>query len=364
MIPLSLKIDPLPFGQIIIMRLNTRGNNENSSSHDAHLINKSDGKCEFDYNGISIFIHWDHPEEIDGDVIMINGSSTTARRLIRTRSGHNTLLITERCDQLCIMCSQPPKDTNYDFFEAYTVACMLAPQNATIGLSGGEPTLYKEKLFELITTVSETRPDIGFHVLTNAQHFTETDLEALRTINQQVLWGVPIYSPDTDTHDQIVGKAGAFKSLKNGLRILSLAGAQLELRTVIMRSNAPHLEALSHYIAVNVPHFSTWAIMQMENIGYGRKVWKSEFLDTSTDFSCVSKAIDLMLAKGRNVKLYNFPLCTVPDEYQPQCAISISDWKMKFLDKCSGCSQQKFCCGFFEWYKEEHGFSEISAYET
>lgn len=47
------------------------------------------------------------PNDTDGDVLLVVPEQRIAHRLIRARSQHNTLLVTERCDQLCVMCSQP-----------------------------------------------------------------------------------------------------------------------------------------------------------------------------------------------------------------------------------------------------------------
>src|SRR5262249_20050957 len=89
-------------------------------------------------------------QALDGDRVLIDPARGAAERLIRGSSKHNSLLITERCDQLCVMCSQPPKKTHIDRFKYFEQACLLAPPGAVIGASGGEPTLYKDELFDLI----------------------------------------------------------------------------------------------------------------------------------------------------------------------------------------------------------------------
>lgn len=359
MIPLTIKIDPLPFEETIIVRLNSSYDNRQVTEYDAILIDSSSGRCEFDFNGFSISFYWDDPSTIDGDIVMIRGGRLTANRIIRANSRHNTILITERCDQLCIMCSQPPKEKSFNFFDAYYLACILSPKNSVIGISGGEPTLYKAELFEMMSTVAERRPDISFHVLTNAQHFTECDQSQLEKLSKNVLWGVPIYSAESHLHNKIVGKEGAFLNLLRGLRILASTGSNVELRTVVMRSNADALERLGDYISRRFPFSSVWAIMQMENIGFGKKVWQQEFFDSSTLFSRISTAIDIMLARGKSVALYNFPTCTVPTEYRYLCVDSVSDWKKKWIEPCYGCRQQKSCCGFFQWYDHSDGFARI-----
>jgi hypothetical protein len=55
------------------------------------------------------------------------------------------------------------------------------------------------------------------------------------------------------------------------LRFLCGAGAQIELRTVLMKRNAPGLTALARFIATTLPFIQTWAIMQLESIGYAQQ---------------------------------------------------------------------------------------------
>src|SRR3546814_18001740 len=78
------------------------------------------------------------------------------------------------------MCSQPPRKTHVDRFARLTHAGLLAPPNLVIGITGGEPTLYKHELFALVAQELTIRPDLEFHILTNAQHFDEGDIPRLR----------------------------------------------------------------------------------------------------------------------------------------------------------------------------------------
>jgi hypothetical protein len=45
----------------------------------------------------------------DGDVLGIHPQSGRVRVLYRRSSRHNFFLVTERCNNYCLMCSQPPK---------------------------------------------------------------------------------------------------------------------------------------------------------------------------------------------------------------------------------------------------------------
>jgi His-Xaa-Ser system radical SAM maturase HxsC len=298
--------------------------------------------------------------EADGDVLLVVPRQGLAHRLVRAASTHNTFLITERCDQLCVMCSQPPKQHHTDLFQQFETAALLAPLNSTIGISGGEPTLFKKQLLAMLVAVLNERPDIHFHVLTNAQHFENDDLATLKVLSKGgVLWGIPLYSPFAFQHDEIVGKGGAFARLFQSFSVLAKAGAAIELRTVAMKPNVETLPLLANTITRRLPWISAWAIMQLENIGYGRKNWDGLFFDNSAEFSSIGRALDIAHARGIDAQLYNFPLCTVPEEYRKYAPSTISDWKRKYLGTCTECSIRSRCGGFFEWYSEARGFARV-----
>lgn len=362
MISLQLRSAPLPISEPLVMRLNSsKATNRNEHcDRDAHLIDFDGQTAEYDFRGFSIYVDCQNPEELDGDVVMLTPGRNILHRLIRKASAHNTLLITEQCDQKCIMCSQPPKEFHVDLFDAFFEAILLAPPDTTIGLSGGEPMLHKVRLFEFLAKANSARPDLRFHVLTNGQHFVPSDFAALKKIDlSTVLWGIPVFAADPDVHDKIVAKCGAHTRLHESLALLGSIGADIELRTVVMRSNVDGFPQLATHLATHVPYAHFWAIMQMENIGYARMNWDTEFFDNSNNFSPIGHAISLAVAKGLETTLYNFPLCTVPEPYRRFSVRSISDWKQKYLPHCERCNLRTSCGGFFQWYPDAKGFSEI-----
>jgi His-Xaa-Ser system radical SAM maturase HxsC len=363
MIPLRLKIETDAVDPYVVRLRSIEGMPEpphNLGFLDAELETADGEKALFAGATGNLRVFGVDPSELDGDVIFVVPSRKTAHRLIRANSLHNTLLITERCDQLCVMCSQPPKKQHVDMFPFFETAVLLAPENSTIGLSGGEPTLFKSELFDFLRATMERRRDIDFHVLTNAQHFDRADLAKLRDLDlSRILWGIPVYSSDSAIHDHIVRKPGAFDQVRNNLSVLCEAGAKIELRTVLMKPNAPGLLDLAKFVAVAVPFIDAWAIMQLENIGYGRQNWDSLFFDSSLGFELVGRALDFSVSRGINTKLYNFPLCTVPSEYRPFARSTISDWKRAYVEACADCSLQNECGGFFEWHPKAHGYGRF-----
>jgi len=294
------------------------------------------------------------PDELDGDVVVVDPATGRAERLLRAASAHNTLLVTERCDQLCVMCSQPPKKTHHDRFAQFELACLLAERGQVIGISGGEPTLYKEELLGMIERVLEARDDLAFHVLTNAQHFTDADITRLRDPRfQRVTWGVPLYAADAPLHDHIVGKDGAFRQLEDGFVRLMLSGARVELRTVLLADNVDALQDLARYVAARLRFIAAWSIMQLEHIGFARNRWRHLYVDHANRFAPIAAALDIAQLHGLPVRLFNFPRCTVPENYRHLAAASISDWKRKYAPACADCREQRDCTGFFAWHPDE-----------
>ena len=294
------------------------------------------------------------PTTLDGDVVLVDPLRGNVERVLRVSSTHNTLLVTERCDQLCVMCSQPPKKTHVDRFDLLEEACLLSGEGALIGVSGGEPTLYKERLLTMLERVLSARPDLGFHVLTNGQHFEDGDVDRLaQPAYRRVSWGVPLYAAEPELHDRIVGKDGAFELLEAGLARLALAGARVELRTVILTDNVDALPMLSSYVAARLRFVEAWSIMQLEHIGFARGRWSTLFLDHRQQFGPIAQALDHALLHGVRAQLFNFPRCTVPVTYRSLAIASISDWKRKYAPACADCRERVACSGFFEWHPDE-----------
>jgi His-Xaa-Ser system radical SAM maturase HxsC len=343
-----------------VVRLNADWVPERSRD-DAFLECAHGDTLTFDTSRGKLILHGLSLSESVGDVLLVIPQRHIAHRLIRAASTHNTLVATERCDQLCVMCSQPPKEHHTDWFSYFTAASLLAPQGACIGISGGEPTLYKEELFALFGAVQKERPDVSFHVLSNGQHFEERDIPQLRQCASQVQWGIPLYSHSADTHDGIVAKAGAFAELMESFGVLLRSAANIELRTVVMKENVRDLPALGHFTASHLPFVRQWSLMQLERIGYAKKNWQALFFDHSTDFDALGRAISIATLNGLNPRLYNFPLCTVPEQYRELAPVSISDWKRRYLAVCEGCALRSSCTGVFEWYDSNVGFERIGS---
>ena len=353
----STKIEIREFPPTLPLLVRLAAVEEDSKVPAAGLIYQDKSSAWFQLEKEIFEVRTTDVNQLLGDVVLVNPERSVGERIVRYQSTHNTLLVTEKCDQLCVMCSQPPKNYELDLFHIYRDALEYAPLNAIIGISGGESLLYKEQVFELIEQTSEQRSDLGFHILTNAQHLKHEDVPRLQKLpHERIRFAVPIYAPVATIHDEIVGKTGAFDQLLLGIENLMVAGAEIEIRTVIMRQNVDLLCDLANFISWEIPDIDHWAIMQMEYIGYAKKNWREIFYDHSQDVAPLHDAITIAEQHGITCQLYNMPLCTLPERLHNRAPRTISDWKQTYFSQCHSCSKKPDCSGVFAWAKPENSF--------
>jgi hypothetical protein len=77
----------------------------------------------------------------NGDIVGVRHPSGRFRVLYRTQSKHNSFLVTERCNNYCLMCSQPPKDINDQWIldEIKESLPLVDPGTRSLTFTGGEP---------------------------------------------------------------------------------------------------------------------------------------------------------------------------------------------------------------------------------
>jgi len=104
--------------------------------------------------------------------------------------------------------------------------------------------------------------------------------------------------------------------------------------------------------------------MQLEPMGYAKIDWSLKFVDITLTPENLEQAVLTSHASGIHTQLYNFPLCSLPENLRKYSVKSISDWKQKFLPTCEPCYAKSLCCGFFEWYERQEGYSNIGPIKT
>jgi His-Xaa-Ser system radical SAM maturase HxsC len=290
-------------------------------------------------------------ELAEGDVVLVDPTEQTVRVLYDTRSGHNAILVTERCNSQCIMCPQPPSTVTDEHRTALILRLidLMAPGPRSLALTGGEPTLLGDDLLLLIRKCLERLPDTCLHLLTNGRLFRRRAYveKCAELRHPRLTVAVPLYA-DTDTeHDRIVGRPGAFHETIEGLHNLALYGFLIEIRVVVLSLNSRRLVRLSEYLYRNLPFVAHVAFMGMETEGLAQVNLDTVWVDQYDYQDELQEACRYLWRRSVPVSIYNHQLCVLPHIVWPIARQSISTWKNIFLPVCGGCSVKLQCAGFF-----------------
>lgn len=286
----------------------------------------------------------------EGDVVRIDPNGSV-RTLYRRKSNHNTLFATERCNSLCVMCSQPPRevDDSWRVQEMLQTIALVDPDTPELGVSGGEPTLLGKGLLDVIAAARDRLPNTALHILSNGRLFRYAKLAdavgALR--HHDLMIGIPVYSDLDEQHDYVVQSRGAFEDTILGLHNLARSGVPVEIRVVIHRHTYARLESLADYIYRNLTFASHVALMGLEATGFAKVNMNDLWIDPLDYQAEVVGAAQFLRTRGMRVSIYNHPLCVVPDTVWDLCRQSISDWKNEFHPACENCAARSRCGGFF-----------------
>ena len=291
----------------------------------------------------------------DGDLVLVEPNGTI-NVLYEKESSHNSLLITGRCNCSCIMCPQPKVVTEEDkkAFNLKLIS-LMSGDTKCLGLTGGEPTLIGDALFDIIDACKKRLPKTAINLLTNAIKFEDFEYAKKLAIVQHpdLLVDIPLYS-DTDTeHNKIIGANGFYKTIK-GIYNLALFEQKVGIRVVIHRLTYQRLLQLAEFIYHNFPFLFHVAFMQMETMGLAEQNIESLWIDPFDYNSQLEKAANYLSRRDINVSIYNAQLCVLPKTLWQYARKSISTWKNIYLEECNNCDYHNICGGFFESSLTKH----------
>lgn len=279
-------------------------------------------------------------------------SDNSLKILFKNCNSDCALLVTEECNNNCLMCSQPPKK-KYDSQRSYqinsAVVSLLPSICRTVCLTGGEPTTHFIQLLQLIDNIQAKCPDSMIHILSNGRIFHQKQyaFQLSKRNSGNLLLGIPINSDVFYSHDYITQARDSFNQTLVGLYNLALFSIRIEIRVVISRLNYVRLPNIAEFIYKNFPFVEHVAFMALEYTG--NAVNNSSLLQI--DPACYQEELHEAIYKlhnwGLNVSIYNIPLCQLNPSLFNFHRKSLSKWKMKFIKECEECILIKECCGLF-----------------
>ena len=285
----------------------------------------------------------------DGDVVLLNDKGEIIFHY-EINSLHNAIFATGKCNHRCIMCPQPPVTEEPDLFDFNCKIISLAsPHTKEFGITGGEPTLVGDKLFEYLRLIQKRMPNTAINILSNGVRFADKSyaatLEACKCKDLQI--DIPIFSDIPEIHNRIVG-AKTFYQTVQGLYNLAYFRQRIGIRVVVHKQTYKRLPQLAEYIYRNLPFVSQVAFLQMETIGIAEENLPDLWIDPFDYNDQLSEAVEILDNRGIRPLIYNAQLCVLPEHLRKFAANSISDWKDTYLPSCELCDLKCKCGGFFE----------------
>lgn len=286
-----------------------------------------------------------------GDVVAIDPGQRALRVLHRASAAYNHFLLTERCNNYCLMCSQPPRriDDGWIVDEILLALPLISRDAREIGFTGGEPSLLGERFLELVAVAGAHLPRTSLHILSNGRRFADVTLaQRLGAIaHHDLMVGIPLYSDLAHRHDHVVQADGAFDETVRGILALKASGVRVEIRIVLQAQTIERLPQLAEFIVRNLLFADHVALMGLEPTGFARANLDQIWCDPVDYAEPLLEAVRRLAVSGIRTSIYNSPLCVLPPDLQPYARRSISDWKQTYQPECQGCAARHECAGFF-----------------
>ena len=286
------------------------------------------------------------------DVVEIWENGILNRRY-NDKSNDNYFFVTGACNSNCIMCPSPeatrrnvPKTNIDDLIELARHIPSDAPH---LTITGGEPFLVGECIFPFIRYLKDNLPCTEFLFLTNGRVFAIDKFvnQFLDSVPCNSTVAIPIHGSCDSIHDSITRADGSFKQTIRGIKKLLRNGIRIEIRLIVSRLNISDFDRIADLIITQFPGVDYVSVIAMEMTGNARKNKEQVWIPYKESFDRISGAIRRMVKNGVDVRLYNFPICTVQKSFWTLCEKSISGNKVRFGEVCDVCKYRSACGGVF-----------------
>lgn len=261
--------------------------------------------------------------------------------------------VTNQCNSNCIMCpdsvklrTRPNEVTRENLLEQIGE---INPEAEHVDITGGEPTLLKEQLPELIEAVFRQAPDAEILILSNGRSFAAGGYTERFSAfaHRRLKIEIPIHGDCAELHDRIAGCPESFVQTRAGIHHLLEAGVEVGIRIVVSRLNYSRLNELIRFISREFPEIKYVNLMGMEVLGNAWKNREQVWIEFDEVKDSLQQAVEQCFACGIIPSLYNYPLCLFDRKYWYCYRNSISDYKIRYFEECEKCTEKSRCGGFF-----------------
>lgn len=290
----------------------------------------------------------------DYDVVEISERSGIINILYRSDSDDNILLMTNHCNSNCIFCPESElsrnRPENIDINRLKKIIELIPSDTRFLCITGGEPTLLKENLFDLLNICKNKFEKTDFTVLSNGRMFYYKNyaVEYAKSRPNETIIAIALHGNNSEIHDLSTNSKGSFLQTIIGLKNLHELGEKIEIRIVVNKLNYKVLPEIAKMIVNNFPNVFRVNLMALEMLGNAAKNKDEVWVDLNEVTEYVKEATLKLLKNSIKTYLYNFPLCYVDNTLWQIALPSISDYKVRYAEGCKECKIKSICGGFFE----------------
>lgn len=297
------------------------------------------------------------------DIFLVTGNGLLFRQFSGS-SPDNILFITGHCNSNCIMCPASNRERkeseDMDEEELLRFTSYFPPDMTNITITGGEPFLRPWTTNHVLQFITSSFPDTTCLILTNGRAFSLSEVlePFLTAVPRHSLVGIPLHASTAEIHDKITQAEGSFSQTCKGITNLLVNGVAVEIRIVLSLMNIRDIDNLASFIMENFSSATQVTFIALELTGNAALHSAELWIGYNEAFFAIKSAIDILIAHGITVKLYNFPLCAIDMPYRFLIYPSISPYKVRFGETCSSCIEKDACGGVFgsSLYKAEKEF--------
>lgn len=220
------------------------------------------------------------------------------------------LRLTMACNERCPFCNVPVEDYAKPTPELQAVLdevdAAIASGEQTLTISGGEPTLYRDRLLQVVARARAG--GVPFvEIQTNAVLIDDGYARALSDAGATSAF-VSLLSDDAAHHDFLAGLDGAFQRCLDGIDALTAANIAVTLNPVIARRTQDRVAAYVDFVARRLPAVRTISLSAVQPHGRAR-----ENTDLLPDYDILGAEVRRARGRARlhGIVLLN-PYCGLP----------------------------------------------------
>jgi len=271
--------------------------------------------------------------------------------------------IIRKCNQKCIICSNPDNGREISFSEAKkSIDALKQSGHSDVILTGGEPTLYP-KLPELISYAKKR--GLFPLIITNGQKIS--DMNYLKKLQKAGLEDLhlSIYSNIDSIQYKLSRKKDSLANIKKALDNIAETDIHAKINIVINKYNSDHLSKMVTWIVESYPNIKHFVFNNLDPF-MNRVSENKDVVPRFNDFELeLHKALKILENNGKTFRVERVPLCymsgfehvstetrkIVKNEKRiiyfldEKGMSSQSCWKRDESEKCEICSLVKICAG-------------------